>query len=206
MPHIVILDEINRVDISRIFGELFTAMEPGYREKRVELPVKDNKNEPIILKIPKNMYFIGKMNMIDFSLEQVDFALRRRFVWQLSTYDEGRLNEIISEKLKEKETSPNEQLWRNFPDSFINNCTALNNEIEWESSLGKNYLIGHAFFAEIVDLCEKTQSWMDAKIVLWNISILPTLEAYCGTMDSNAKDGFINKCKNAFGVNTNQKE
>ena len=206
LPHVVILDEINRVDISRILGELFTAMEPGYREKGVELPVKDNKNEPIILKIPKNMYFIGTMNMIDFSLEQVDFALRRRFVWQLSTYDEGRLNEIISEKLKEKESSSNEQLWRDFPDSFINNCTALNNEIEWESNLGKNYLIGHAFFAEIVDICEKTQSWLDAIIILWNISILPTLEAYCGTMDSNSKDGFINKCKKAFGINTNQKE
>ena len=45
-----------------------------------------------------------------------------------------------------------------------------------------------------------------AKEILWQISIKPTLEAYCGTMDSNAKDVFINKCKNAFGVNTNQKE
>ena len=48
------------------------------------------------------MYFIGTMNMIDFSLEQVDFALRRRFLWTLSTYDKKRLDEIISEKIQQE--------------------------------------------------------------------------------------------------------
>lgn len=250
IPHFVILDEINRVDISRVFGELFTAMEASYRDKGVELCVniKDIPEEEIeglqgkgmindnklYLKVPNNMYFIGTMNMIDFSLEQVDFALRRRFLWRLSTYDPKRLDEIISEKIeneiKEKpaqiktvdepikaaENSKSvkkegeniniqdplikelNNILRKLPDNFSKTCTDLNNEIEWESSLGKSYLIGHAFFAEIVDIVKQVKDWEKAKNVLWQVSILPTLEAYCGTMDANMQEDFLTRCKDAF--------
>ena len=222
LPHFVILDEINRVDISRVFGELFTAMESSYREKGVELSVDvnripedsrknltiDKNTNKLFLKVPENMYFIGTMNMIDFSLEQVDFALRRRFLWKLSTYDPKRLEEIISEKVAEKiknlqeEKAKNEKeeiaLWNNRPDNYIECCTALNNEIEWESNLGKNYLIGHTFFAEIVDIFERVKDWGKAKNILWQVSILPTLDAYCGTMDSEMQKRFVCDCKDAF--------
>ena len=63
-----ILDEINRVDISRVFGELFTAMEKDYRDTGVDLPVTEKENEPLQLRVPENLYIIGTMNMIDFSL------------------------------------------------------------------------------------------------------------------------------------------
>lgn len=262
IPHFVILDEINRVDISRVFGELFTAMEASYRDKGVELSVNINdipekerdelnkkgmiNDDKLYLKVPNNMYFIGTMNMIDFSLEQVDFALRRRFLWRLSTYDVDRLDEIISEKIeneiKEKQAqikaadeaikeaqqrkeaeknkeeedvnkedeyikiqkSLNEELnktidvLRNSPDDFSKTCTDLNNEIEWENSLGKSYLIGHAFFSEIVDIVKQVKDWGKAKNILWQVSILPTLEAYCGTMDANMQETFLNNCKEAF--------
>lgn len=220
LPHFIILDEINRVDISRVFGELFTAMEPSYREKGVELSVDvsqiaeddkeglniekiDNK-EKSLLKVPENMYFIGTMNMIDFSLEQVDFALRRRFLWRLSTYDEKRLSEIISEKVKKEEDKEKgdegEKAWNELPDNYIKSCSNLNRQIEWEPSLGKDYVIGHAFFAEIVDIFGKVNNWDKARNILWQISILPTLEAYCGTMDSNVKDEFIKNCKESFSI------
>ena len=204
VPHFVILDEINRVDISRVFGELFTAMEASYRDKGVELSVNVNdipdvekkgldiKDGKLYLKVPQNLYFIGTMNMIDFSLEQVDFALRRRFLWRLSTYDPKRLDEIISEKIKDNNIS------ESIPDNFSETCTDLNNEIEWESSLGKSYLIGHAFFAEIVDIFKQVKDWKNAKNVLWQVSILPTLEAYCGTMDTNMQEAFLTRCKDAF--------
>ena len=203
LPHVIILDEINRVDISRVFGELFTAMELSYRKggEGVKLSVKvDDKD--IILKVPKNMYFIGTMNMIDFSLEQVDFALRRRFLWRLSTYDAKRLEDILSEKVEEKISDINDNekknAYLNRPDNYVDCCTKLNNNIEWESNLGKDYLIGHAFFAEIVDIFEQVNDWNVAKNILWQISILPTIEAYCGSMDANSKDGFIQKCSDAF--------
>ena len=208
IPHFVILDEINRVDISRVFGELFTAMEASYRDKGVELSVnindipekeRDELNEKglinddkLYLKVPNNMYFIGTMNMIDFSLEQVDFALRRRFLWRLSTYDPKRLDEIISEKIKDNNISAS------IPDNFSETCTDLNNEIEWESSLGKSYLIGHAFFSEIVDIFKQVKNWYNAKNILWQVNILPTLEAYCGTMDANIQETFLTRCKDAF--------
>lgn len=214
LPHFVILDEINRVDISRVFGELFTAMESSYRKTGVELSVDVSQipegarqgltidNSKLFLKVPENMYFIGTMNMIDFSLEQVDFALRRRFLWKLSTYDPERLEEIISEKVKEKIINLQEEKeigqWKDLPENFTKCCTALNNEIEWENNLGKNYLIGHAFFAEIVDIFEKVNYWGKAKNILWQVSILPTLDAYCGTMDAEMRERFIEGCKNAF--------
>lgn len=208
IPHFVILDEINRVDISRVFGELFTAMEASYRDKGVELSVNINdipekerdelnkkgmiNDDKLYLKVPNNMYFIGTMNMIDFSLEQVDFALRRRFLWRLSTYDPKRLDEIISENIKDNNIS------ESIPDNFSETCTDLNNEIEWESSLGKSYLIGHAFFSEIVDIFKQVKDWDKAKNIFWQVSILPTLEAYCGTMDANMQETFLNNCKKAF--------
>lgn len=208
IPHFVILDEINRMDISRVFGELFTAMEASYRDKGVELSVNINdipekerdelnkkgmiNDDKLYLKVPNNMYFIGTMNMIDFSLEQVDFVLRRRFLWRLSTYDPKRLDEIISENIKDNNIS------ESIPDNFSETCTDLNNEIEWESSLGKSYLIGHAFFSEIVDIFKQVKDWGKAKKILWQVSILPTLEAYCGTMDANMQETFLNNCKKAF--------
>lgn len=234
IPHFVILDEINRVDISRVFGELFTAMETSYRDKGVELSVNitdipeeesgglkakgliNDNDGKLYLKVPENMYFIGTMNMIDFSLEQVDFALRRRFLWRLSTYDADRLDEIISEKVEKEITrmqekvedqtdkSLNEELnktidvLRNSPDDFSKTCTDLNNEIKWENSLGKSYLIGHAFFSEIVDIVKQVKDWRKAKNILWQVSILPTLEAYCGTMDANMQETFLTRCKDAF--------
>lgn len=225
IPHFVILDEINRVDISRVFGELFTAMEASYRDKGVELsvnfrdiPVSERcglhfEYGKLYLRVPKNMYFIGTMNMIDFSLEQVDFALRRRFLWRLSTYDPKRLDEIISEKVEkeiaeiQKEVEGNQGnkelntmigILRSCPDNFSKTCTDLNNEIEWENSLAKSYLIGHAFFSEIVDIVKQVKDWDKAKNILWQISILPTLEAYCGTMDANMQETFLNNCKKAF--------
>ena len=231
IPHFVILDEINRVDISRVFGELFTAMEASYRDKGVELSVNisdipevekeglDIKDGKLYLKVPQNLYFIGTMNMIDFSLEQVDFALRRRFLWRLSTYDADRLDEIISEKvekeitrIQEKEENQTDNflkkeldktinVLRNSPDDFSKTCTDLNNEIEWKNSLGKSYLIGHAFFSEIVDIVKQVKDWKKAKNVLWQVSILPTLEAYCGTMDANMQEAFLTRCKDAFMPN-----
>lgn len=209
LPHVLILDEINRVDLSRIFGELFTAMEPSYRRdgEGVELPMCRGMR----LKVPENMYFIGTMNMIDFSLEQVDFALRRRFVWQLSTYDKVKLDDMISQKIgriiDRNNSSGAVKNWYSFPVSFVERCTALNDVIKNYNNLGENYLIGHAFFAEIVDIFEQlpdddVKGWEKAWNILWQISILPTLEAYCGTMDTSIQESFIDKCKKTFGLAT----
>jgi 5-methylcytosine-specific restriction protein B len=196
IPYVVILDEINRTDISRVFGELFTAIEK--RGKDVTLTIKKG----LTLNVPENVYFIGTMNEIDFSLERVDFALRRRFVWELRDYSEDALQEIIKERLDKgvsdksiKEEDRDEIIL--ILDDFINSCTALNNVVK--DLMGETYHIGHAFFAEIANLFielkkNKTRcssAWEKAKCILWQISIKPTLEAYCGSMERGEKDQYL---------------
>ena len=98
---VFLIDEINRADLSRVFGELFSLLEEEYRyfigedrkphnEKGVTLPNGD----PFV--IPKNLYIIGTMNDIDRSVESMDFALRRRFAWYEVTADmsEGILDAV----------------------------------------------------------------------------------------------------------------
>ena len=87
---------------------------------------------------------------------------------------------------------------------FATRCTALNAKISNETSLGPAYQIGHAFFAEIVDIYSQVKSdnkqnpWDVAQNVLWSISIRPTLDAYCGSMDNEQKKQFIGDCKEVF--------
>ncbi|MBQ6729991.1 MAG: AAA family ATPase [Bacteroidales bacterium] len=184
IPYVVILDEINRTDISRVFGELFTAIEK--RGKEVTLTIKKG----LTLNVPENVYFIGTMNEIDFSLERVDFALRRRFVWELLDYSEDALEDIIIERLNDKPVD-GEKLNR-----YIDLCTSLNKVVK--DLMGETYHVGHAFFAEIADIYLKLiennvggDEWNKAQKILWQISIKPTLEAYCGTMDKSDKDEYL---------------
>jgi 5-methylcytosine-specific restriction protein B len=87
---------------------------------------------------------------------------------------------------------------------FVTACTKLNEKISNEPSLGPAYQIGHAFFSEIVDIYSdvksegKQKSWEVAKKVLWSISVRPTLDAYCGSMETEQKMQFIKICKDAF--------
>ena len=193
-PIVVILDEMNRVDVSRVFGELFTAIEKRGEDVELILPDPDDSNSRLKLNIPDNIYFIGTMNEIDFSLEQLDFALRRRFVWEFSDYSEDNLESIIRSKgisLKDDDLN-----------NFFTKSTKINDTIT--EYLGEEFHIGHAFFADIADIYNKMDkpTWKQAENVLWNISIKPILEAYCGTIDKEAKQNFINKCGNIFLKNT----
>ena len=192
-PNVLILDEINRIDLSRLFGELFSALEK--RETDIATSVGD-----FIINVPKNLYVIGTMNEIDFSLERLDFALRRRFVWFFFGYNQETLKNI----LKQKRTVLGSNIKDEEIDEFIAKCTALNVAIENIEELGKQYQIGHTFFAEIVDIHESFRSLegfprlkllrKNASVkVLWDISIRPMLEAFLGNMDRTTKEEHIVK-------------
>jgi 5-methylcytosine-specific restriction protein B len=190
-PYIVILDEINRTDISRVFGELFTAIEKRNTDVMLALRDPDAIGKRLCLNIPDNVYFIGTMNEIDFSLERVDFALRRRFVWEYCGYAKDVLRNIVKHKVPEIDDKKIED--------FVISCTNLNRKIE--EVLGESYHIGHAFFAEIANIykqvndSEEQDKWKHSKKVLWEISIKPTLDAYCGTMDSGLKEKYLGNKK-----------
>jgi 5-methylcytosine-specific restriction protein B len=189
LPHILILDEINRTDISRLFGELFSALE--YRNKKIRLSIGD-----LEIALPANLYFIGTMNEIDFSLERIDFALRRRFLWQFKGFNRGILWNMIQQKKKE--------LGMNISDAdietFINCCERLNKEVSAMPELGENYQVGHTFFAEVVDIFKSLKGVHSGRLyflnqpvnILWEISIKPILQAFLGNMDADSKKGKIN--------------
>lgn len=86
---VFIIDEINRGEISKIFGELFFSIDPGYRGAKGKVKTQyqnmiTNESDPFYegFYVPENVYIIGTMNDIDRSVESMDFAMRRRFAWQ----------------------------------------------------------------------------------------------------------------------------
>ena len=191
--HILILDEINRVDLSRLFGELFSAIEN--RNKPVDLPVEVEGEKQI--SIPENLYIIGTMNEIDFSLERVDFALRRRFSWFFYGYNEDRLKDILEYKLKKK---PMSKFDDDMQQKYVNCCSALNKMIDNDPDLGSKYEIGHTFFAELVDIWNDMprKDIKSIQEILWNISIGPMIEAYLGNCDDKTKNDKMKPFKMAF--------
>jgi 5-methylcytosine-specific restriction enzyme B len=208
-PVFLILDEINRTDLSSMFGEVFSAIENRGQSVDVSVPFKksDSRNKLII---PDNLYVIGTMNEIDFSLERLDFAMRRRFLWFEYNFDDERLLDIINYKIKisGNEILKEKLIGNDEVTTYINKCKALNKAIEGNELLGDQYQIGHTFFAEVIDICAKfnisnnTQKFLikengPAKI-LWDISIEPMLDAFLGSTDPKTKKETIIKFKEIF--------
>lgn len=105
---VFIIDEINRGEISKIFGELFYSIDPGYRGEKgkVQTQYQNLVEEGDVFKegfyVPENVYIIGTMNDIDRSVESMDFAMRRRFAWQEITANESAQNMGIEGELLER--------------------------------------------------------------------------------------------------------
>ena len=97
-PYIFIIDEINRGELSKIFGELFYSIEPDYRGSKGTVQTQYNnmvENDDIFKSgfyIPENVYIIGTMNDVDRGVEAMDFAIRRRFAWKEVTAEESAAN------------------------------------------------------------------------------------------------------------------
>ncbi len=197
-PNVIILDEINRIDLSRLFGELFSGIEN--REKEILLSVKG-----FSIKVPNNLYIIGTMNEIDFSLERIDFALRRRFVWFFYGFNKEILRAIIQQKQETLGTNIKEEE----VEHYINNAQNVNEYIKSLDELGEQYQIGQTFFSEIVDIFD-TYKKMEGRIrlrlfskpgpitVLWEISIQPILKAFLGNCEKQTQNEIIKNMEARF--------
>lgn len=186
-PHVLILDEINRVDLSRVFGEVFSALEN--RNETIHLPIGDFE-----LCVPENLYVIGTMNEIDFSLERIDFALRRRFVWLFYGFDAKQLEQILQHKMNAYGlTIKADELQK-----LVENAQAMNEAIKDMEGLGESWQIGHSFFAEAIDIYAHFQRLEQVKRlklfkkdgpvqILWQISIRPMLDAFLGNLDTHLR-------------------
>jgi 5-methylcytosine-specific restriction protein B len=131
-----IIDEINRGNMSKIFGELMMLIEADKRgpENKIKLTYKDD-----YFYIPENLYIIGTMNTADRSLAIVDYALRRRFAF---IDIEPNFDNKFENFLKDKKDFEYEFIQKHIKSKIIN----LNTKIENDNNLGKDYKIGHSYF------------------------------------------------------------
>jgi 5-methylcytosine-specific restriction enzyme B len=172
--YVFIIDEINRGEISKIFGELFFSIDPSYRGKKGSVKTQYSNlhnDEKEVFYVPENVYIIGSMNDIDRSVESFDFAMRRRFTWIEITAEESADNMNLPHDLKEK---------------MLN----LNKQISDTDGLNPSYHIGAAYF---LDSNGNARQDIDN---IWNLRIEPLLKEYLrGMPDSLEK---IELLKNAF--------
>lgn len=164
---ILIIDEINRADLSAVFGELMYALE--YRNRAVVIP---NFEKPFV--IPDNVYLIGTMNSVDKSLVTFDLALRRRFGFCKVMPNVNVLPLMLVEYCIEK----------NNLKEYIDRCEKLNNKVLRKLKLGEDYQIGHAYFSKIKDFLHKKEKTLISSFdleKLWMYYLQPLLEEYVGS-------------------------
>ena len=152
-----IIDEINRGNMSKIFGELLMLIERDYRGTKATLAYNG-----LPFSVPKNLYIIGMMNTADRSLAMIDYALRRRF--SFFDMEPG----FDSEGFRQYQASLNNETLN----ALVERVKDLNKEIAADKSLGKGFCIGHSYFCG-QDTC--TDEWLDSIV---NYDILPMLSEY----------------------------
>lgn len=152
-----IIDEINRGNMSKIFGELLMLIEKDYRGTKMTLAYNG-----LPFSVPKNLYIIGMMNTADRSLAMIDYALRRRFSFfeiEPGFDSQGFIsyqNGLNSETL----------------DELMSKVKELNRKIAADKSLGRGFCIGHSYFCGR-DVC--TDEWLHSVV---DYDILPMLSEY----------------------------
>lgn len=198
--YVFIIDEINRGELSKIFGELFFSIDPGYRGKSGEVKtqyqnlVDFERDEDGKIKmngknkvddfykdgfyVPENVFIIGTMNDIDRSVEPMDFAVRRRFIW-------------IDIRPEDRISMWGDNSWTNQVKTKMHNINALIRSID---ALGEPYCIGPAYFnnpALIGDLVDPE---------LWTIRIEPILKEYLRVLPKESAKEYMDLFKTAYNV------
>ncbi len=138
-----IIDEINRGNLSKIFGELFMLIENDKRGNSLQLLYSDEK-----FNVPSNVYIIGMMNTADRSLAMLDYALRRRFAFYTMNPSFGSKG-FIEYKTKLASTKFN---------NLIACVESLNGVIAADDSLGEGFCIGHSYFCNIEEVTDAVLS------------------------------------------------
>ena len=159
-----IIDEINRGNMSKIFGELLMLIEADYRDKKAVLAYNGQE-----FSVPKRLHIIGMMNTADRSLAMIDYALRRRF--SFFDIEPGFDSEGF---IKYQKKFANDTF-----NILIERIKELNNEIIQDKSLGKGFCIGHSYFCNTEDC---TEEWLKDVV---DFDILPMLGEYW--FDESAK-------------------
>lgn len=167
--YFLIIDEINRGNISKIFGELLMAIEKDYRGTAVKMAYN---GKPF--SVPENLYIIGMMNTADRSLALIDYALRRRF----SFYEMAP--GFQTDGFKKYQASLESEHF----DQIIERIEALNTEIKQDPTLGEGFQIGHSYFTN-QQKKTYTDGWLTRVI---QYEIIPMLQEYWFDDDEKVKE------------------
>lgn len=165
-PYFFIIDEINRGNLSKIFGELLMLIESDYRDKPIKLPYKDEN-----FSVPSNVHIIGMMNTADRSLAMIDYALRRRF-----SFFEMRPG-FESEGFKNLVDGIGDIRLNKLIDAVVK----LNETIANDPSLGNGFCIGHSYFCNLDSNNLQLQNIVE-------YDIIPMLREYWFDNDDKFKD------------------
>lgn len=162
-PHFFIIDEINRGNLSKIFGELMMLLEADKRDEEIAIMYSESEE---MFTVPANLYLIGTMNTADRSLAMVDFALRRRFAFI-------NLEPCFNERLK------GDLVAQGLPEAFIgliiNKIEHLNQQIANDANLGEGFRIGHSYICRFDQNTQtKERWWLD----IIDLELVPLLEEY----------------------------
>lgn len=206
-PYYFIIDEINRADLSRVFGELMYGLEESYREvhnrfdtQYKNLPTYEMKGDKAVsidddcfkdgFFVPYNLYIIGTMNDIDRSVESFDFALRRRFVWI-----DIKANDFMFESLKSmRDKKEDENLSDDEIKEISDKICQMNKIItEFGYGLSEAYHIGPAYFKDLVNVSDKEPESELSDI--FENRIEPILREYMRGRVSGVQDKLIKSCR-----------
>ena len=173
--YIFVIDEINRGEISKIFGELFFSIDPTYRGVKgaVKTQYANMQGDDESFYVPENVYIIGCMNDIDRSVESFDFAMRRRFTWIEVTAEESAINMGLTEPITKA-------------------MKKLNEAIENIAGFSSAYHIGGAYFLDTDGNCIQDEELEN----VWDYRIEPLLKEYLRGMPNGKNE--LEKLKNAF--------
>ncbi len=190
-----VVDEINRANLSSVFGETLSTLEKDYRHKvntsnsssnliktqystLVEEMIKEGGSSDLAYElidgqayfgVPINVFFIGMMNDVDKNIDAFDLALRRRFKWIRKDCDYDVIEEET--KFKEREEFNNISNYRKA-------CERLNNYISNDLGLGKSYEFGHSFYMKMGGIAKRKDITTNNMEILFNLHLRPTLKEY----------------------------
>ena len=176
--YVMVIDEINRGNLSRVFGELLSMIENDKRGDGFMIRLAGG-NE---FWVPENVYILGTMNLADRSLAGMDYAMRRRFAFVTLKPQFGE--SVFVDWLSDRDVPP-EMITR-----INDRMLALNNVIGTDTSLGRNFAVGHSYFCDITDGGEDDWERWYREIV--ETEIRPLLEEYWFD-DLGKADGEVGK-------------
>ena len=174
IDHFFIIDEINRGNLSKIFGELLLLIESDKRGRANEMALTygDKDSEPFY--VPDNLHIIGTMNTADRSLAMIDYALRRRFAFISlePLFNQKFINFLLGKGIE-----------KSFSEKIVNRISQLNEVICNDKNLQKGFQIGHSYFSNFTE-GEDIEKWYRRVI---NLEIAPLLEEYWFDNEEKAK-------------------